>query len=209
MAPETPMEVHKTALVGYSADRMFDLIEAAEHYPAFLPWCSEATILERTDDIVSARIVINYHGVKFDFVTRNPKRRPEWMAVDLEQGPFKRFAGEWHLRPLSDAGCKIEFLLKYEFANALMARVAGPVFERIADTLVDAFVTRAAEQLRNAPAAPPPEAAPAAPREAAGTPAAAAVTDAAAPAAAWPSPAVAPHSPDRPATPASPGDPAP
>jgi ribosome-associated toxin RatA of RatAB toxin-antitoxin module len=139
------MEVHKSALVAQSATRMFDLIEAAEHYPAFLPWCAEATILERTAEVVSARIVINYHGVRFDFVTRNPKRRPEWMAVDLEQGPFKRFAGEWHLRPLTEAGCKIEFLLKYEFANAVMARVAGPVFERIADTLVDAFVVRASQ----------------------------------------------------------------
>jgi ribosome-associated toxin RatA of RatAB toxin-antitoxin module len=153
------MEVHKSALVAQSATRMFDLIEAAEHYPAFLPWCAEATILERTEDVVSARIVINYHGVRFDFVTRNPKRRPEWMAVDLEQGPFKRFAGEWHLRPLTEAGCKIEFLLKYEFANAVMARVAGPVFERIADTLVDAFVVRAAQL----PAADPPPAPPAEP----------------------------------------------
>ena len=55
---------------------MFDLIEAAEHYPQFLPWCSAATILERTDDVVVARIVISYRGVKFDFVTRNPKRAP-------------------------------------------------------------------------------------------------------------------------------------
>jgi ribosome-associated toxin RatA of RatAB toxin-antitoxin module len=139
------MEVHKSALVAHTAEHMFDLIEAAEHYPQFLPWCSAATILERTDDVVVARIVISYRGVKFDFVTRNPKRRPEWMAVDLEQGPFRRFAGDWQLRPLQDRGCKIEFRLRYEFANAVMARVAGPVFERIADTLVDAFVERAAQ----------------------------------------------------------------
>jgi ribosome-associated toxin RatA of RatAB toxin-antitoxin module len=124
---------------------MFDLIEAAEHYPQFLPWCSGATILERTDEVVVARIAINYRGVKLDFVTRNPKRRPEWMAVDLEQGPFRRFAGDWQLRPLQELGCKIEFRLRYEFANAVMARMAGPVFERIADTLVDAFVERAAK----------------------------------------------------------------
>ena len=70
------MEVHKTALVGHSAEHMFDLIEAAERYPDFLPWCSSATILERTDAVVSARIAINWHGVKIEFVTRNPKRRP-------------------------------------------------------------------------------------------------------------------------------------
>ena len=152
------MEVHKSALVAQTAEHMFDLIEAAEHYPQFLPWCSAATILERTDDVVVARIAINYRGVKLDFVTRNPKRRPEWMAVDLEQGPIRRFAGDWQLRPLQDLGCKIEFRLRYEFANAVMARVAGPVFERIADTLVDAFVERAARTYGDgAPAAALPQ----------------------------------------------------
>ena len=139
------MEVHKSALVAYSAERMFDLIEAAEHYPAFLPWCASATILARSDDVVIARIRINYHGVKLEFTTRNPKRRPEWMAIDLEQGPFRRFAGDWHLRPLDAAGCKIEFNLRYDFASPVLARAAGPVFDRIANALVDAFVTRAAQ----------------------------------------------------------------
>ena len=139
------MEVHKTALVGHSAENMFDLIEAAEHYPAFLPWCAGATVLERNDSVVVARIAVNYHGVKFDFTTRNPKRRPEWMAVDLEQGPFRRFAGDWHLKPLDNAGCKVEFSLRYDFASPVLARVAGPVFDRLANTLVDAFVARAGQ----------------------------------------------------------------
>lgn len=138
------MDIHKTALVGHSAENMFDLIEQAEHYPAFLPWCASAAILERSDDVVRAKIVVNYRGVKLDFITRNPKRRPEWMAIDLEQGPFRRFTGDWHLKPLDAIGCKVEFNLHYDFASAVMARLAGPVFDRIADTLVDAFVARAA-----------------------------------------------------------------
>ncbi|MFO1324618.1 MAG: type II toxin-antitoxin system RatA family toxin [Burkholderiales bacterium] len=138
------MEITKTALVGHSAERMFDLIEAAERYPTFLPWCERATILERTDDVVVARITVNYRGVQLEFVTRNPKRRPEWMAIDLEQGPFRRFAGDWHLKPLADAGCRVDFSLRYDFTSPVLARVAGPVFDRIANTLVDAFVAQAA-----------------------------------------------------------------
>ncbi len=137
------MEVHKTALVDHSAEAMFDLIEAAENYPQFLPWCQTATIIERTDEIVAARIVVNYHGARFTIVTRNPKRRPEWMAIDMEQGPFRRFTGNWHLTPLGTEGCKVEFRLHYDFASPMLARAAGPVFDRIANTLVDAFVARA------------------------------------------------------------------
>jgi len=136
-------EIRKSALVPHSAERIFDLIEAAEHYPEFLPWCAAATILARNDDTVSARITINYHGLRLHFSTRNPKRRPEFMAIHLEHGPFKHFDGEWHLATLANDACRIEFILRYEFNSALTARLAGPVFDRIANTLVDAFVARA------------------------------------------------------------------
>ncbi len=155
-------EVRKTALVAYPAEGMFDLIEAAEHYPAFLPWCGGATIISRDDAEVRARITIDYHGARFNFVTRNPKRRPEFMAITLEEGPFRHFGGEWHLTRLSADACKIEFLLRYEFKSTVMGKLAGPVFDRIANTLVDAFVTRAGKTLASPPpvAAAPPVAAP-------------------------------------------------
>lgn len=136
-------EIRKTALVGYSAERMFDLIETAEHYPLFLPWCAGASILERDEQTVSARITIDYHGVRLHFTTRNSKQRPEFMAIRLEHGPFSHFEGEWRLRALAAEACRIEFRLRYEFRHRVTARLAGPVLERIANTLVDAFVSRA------------------------------------------------------------------
>jgi ribosome-associated toxin RatA of RatAB toxin-antitoxin module len=136
-------EIRKSALVAHSTERIFDLIEAAEHYPEFLPWCAAATIIGRSEDVVSARITIDFHGVRFHFSTRNPKRRPEFMAIHLEHGPFRHFEGTWHLARLTEDACRIEFTLRYEFHNAVTARLAGPVLDRIADTLVDAFVARA------------------------------------------------------------------
>jgi hypothetical protein len=108
--------------------------------------------------------------VRFHFSTRNPKRRPEWLAVHLTEGPFKRFEGEWRLAALGDAGCRVEFALRYEFSSTVMAKLAGPVFERIADTLVDALVAYADAQAAVAPPLPlaiAPEAPPVAPPAAA------------------------------------------
>jgi ribosome-associated toxin RatA of RatAB toxin-antitoxin module len=145
-------EVRKSALVPFPAAGMFDLIEAAENYPTFLPWCAGATVLARDDGMVSATIAVDYHGVRFHFDTHNTKRRPEYMSIHLVQGPFRHFEGEWQLTPLAADACKIEFFLRYEFRSATMARLAGPVFGRIANALVDAFVRRA-EQLHGAGAA--------------------------------------------------------
>lgn len=146
------MQVRRTALVAHPAERIFALIEAAEDYPAFLPWCASARILQRDDTVVVARLEVAWRGVRFGFVTRNPKRHPEWMAIGLEEGPFRRFDGQWHLTPLAQWGCRVEFALDYEFDAALLGRLAAPVFDKATTTLVDAFVRRADE---TAPAAPP------------------------------------------------------
>lgn len=137
------MEIQRSALIARPAAHTFDLIEAAEHYPAFLPWCANAVILARDASVVSAQLTINYHGLHIDLTTRNPKRRPHWMAIHLERGPFRRFEGEWRVVELAADACKIEFALRYEFDNALVGRLAGGVFDRIANTLVDAFAHRA------------------------------------------------------------------
>ena len=124
---------------------MYDLIEGAEHYPAFLPWCAESTILERNEALVAARLTLAVRGLRFSIVTRNRKRRPGWLELAMNEGPFRTFAGEWLLTPLGSEGCKIEFSLHYDFDNVVLRTVAGPAFERVTNTLVDAFVSRADE----------------------------------------------------------------
>jgi ribosome-associated toxin RatA of RatAB toxin-antitoxin module len=137
------MIIRRSALVAQPATHLFDLIEAAENYPQFLPWCAGATILTRSDTEVSADLHLRYAGLNFEVRTRNPKQRPTSMLIHLERGPFRHFEGLWQLSALAPAACKVEFRLDYEFESALLTRVAGPTFNRIADTLVDAFVKRA------------------------------------------------------------------
>ena len=155
------MLVRRSLLLPYPADAMFDLIEQAEHYPQFIPWCTDAVILERTDEMVAARLTMRVAGLTLTLQTRNPKRRPEWLALRMERGPLRRFDGEWRLTPLNASACRIEFTLQYEFGDRMIERVAGPVFARMADTMVDAYVARAERILPAAAdfaavAAPPP-----------------------------------------------------
>jgi len=150
--PPCPMLVRRSLLLPYPAESMFDLIEQAEHYPQFIPWCTDAVILERTEELVAAHISMRVAGLTLSLQTRNPKRRPEWLALRMVRGPLRRFEGEWRLTPLNATACRIEFTLTYEFADRMIERVAGPVFARMADTMVDAYVARA-ERILPAPAA--------------------------------------------------------
>lgn len=135
--------VEKTVMVMHSAEQMFTLVDAVEDYAQFLPWCNGADLRERTPNSTSATLHINYHGIKQHFSTKNSKIYPTQMTIALDEGPFKHLNGSWHFIALSPNACKIEFKLNYEFANGFLEKMIAPVFNHIANTLVDSFVTRA------------------------------------------------------------------
>jgi ribosome-associated toxin RatA of RatAB toxin-antitoxin module len=135
--------VKKSVLVPYRADEMFELVDGVEHYPEFLPWCAGATILDAHEGGKTARIDIDYHGVRAHFTTANTNRPPESIVIALASGPFRRLHGEWRFLPLASEGCKVEFELAYEFTTHVLERVVGPVFAHIAGTFIDRFVQRA------------------------------------------------------------------
>jgi ribosome-associated toxin RatA of RatAB toxin-antitoxin module len=138
--------VKKSVLVPYSAQEIFGLVDGVERYPEFLPWCSGAHVLERHEGGKTARLDIDYHGVRAHFTTDNANVAPESIVVTLKDGPFRHLHGEWRFRALGEKACKIEFDLAYEFTTHILERFVGPVFSRIANTLIDAFVHRAEKQ---------------------------------------------------------------
>ena len=148
------LELRRSVLLPYSAESMFDLIERAEAYPEFLPWCTRATIHERGDDWVSARLEFSYLQIRFGFQTRNAKRRPEWLRVRLVEGPFRRFQGDWHITPLGQLGCKVEFDVVYEISDGLLDKVARPAVDFVSRSMMEAFVKRAGQTLSTQPATP-------------------------------------------------------
>ena len=135
--------VKKSVLVPYSAARMFELVDRVEDYPQFLPWCAGARVLESEPGGKTARLDIDYHGVRAHFTTANTNTPPSLIVVRLKDGPFRTLHGEWRFRALRDDACKVEFDLTYEFSSGLLDRAIGPVFSRIANTFIDAFVRRA------------------------------------------------------------------
>lgn len=141
--------VKKSVLLWYSASEMYALVTAVERYPDFLPWCAEAQVLERAEDGMKARLTLAYGGVRHAFTTRNEHVADRSVLVGLVDGPFSLLDGHWQFLPLGEQGgaperaCKIELDLRYAFANAALERVVSPVFDRVANTLVDSFVRRA------------------------------------------------------------------
>ena len=135
--------VHKSVLVGYSAEQMFALVDRVEDYPKFLPWCGGVKLIERTEDKLVASLAINFHGVKQSFTTSNHNNRPSQMKMHLVDGPFKMLEGTWTFKSLRADACKIDFDMHYEFSSIILEQIIGPVFGMIANSFVDSFSKRA------------------------------------------------------------------
>jgi ribosome-associated toxin RatA of RatAB toxin-antitoxin module len=140
--------VHKSVLIWYSAAEMFALVTDVSSYPQFLPWCDQARVLEEDAQGMTAKVGIAFAGLHQSFTTRNTHVQDRQVSLKLVDGPFSKLDGDWDFTPLGDGSqraCKVDLTLRYGFSNAALAALVGPVFDKIAGSLVDAFVKRAAQ----------------------------------------------------------------
>lgn len=137
------VSISRTALVEYSAQQMFDLINDIESYPQFMSGCIAAELLEKKDNMLEARLTLGKSGFQQSFVTRNTLTPPEKMVMHFVEGPFSTFEGAWQFQALSDTACKVSLDLEFEFSNPLIAMTAGKWFEESAGKQVDTLCQRA------------------------------------------------------------------
>jgi ribosome-associated toxin RatA of RatAB toxin-antitoxin module len=138
--------LRRSALVAASPQRMFDLINDIERYPDFVPGCGGARVLERTGALVRAELTVGSGLMKTSFTTSNRLYPPHLIEMQLESGPFRSLDGRWRLTPLAAgevSGCRVDLDLSFELQGGLAALALGPAMEKLATSLVDAFVARA------------------------------------------------------------------
>jgi ribosome-associated toxin RatA of RatAB toxin-antitoxin module len=137
--------IARSAIVEHGAAQVCALVEDVEAYPSFLPWCRAAEVRERGAHTTVATLTVGVAGLKQAFTTRNRNRAPAAIDMQLVEGPFRRFAATWRFHELAADACRIEFSMEYEFASRALARMLEPLFDKIADTMVDAFARRATQ----------------------------------------------------------------
>ena len=138
-------KINKTALVPYSAEQMFALVDDIDRYAEFLPWCNESHVDERSENEVRATLGVKYSKLERSFRTRNVNHPYELIEMYLLEGPFKHLYGRWSFTPLGNEGSKVTLDLEFQFSNKVMDLTVGPVFKQLADSMVDAFNKRAGE----------------------------------------------------------------
>ena len=142
--------IERSALVLYSAQQMFELVNDVDRYPSFLPWCESVEVHSQSSSEVVASLDINKAGVRHRFTTCNQLAGDQHsdkhsIEMSLVDGPFRHLKGAWGFKVLNETACKVTLDLHFELSSQLSNLALGKVFHQIAGSMVDAFVRRAGE----------------------------------------------------------------
>ena len=132
--------IERSALVARPAEAMYALVADVEAYPRRFNWCQSATVLERGEQMMKARLDLQLAGFKTWFVTNNTLEPGRTMDMQLADGPFKQLHGRWEFKPLSEDASKVSLLLEFEPTSSLLAPVIKLGLQSLADRMVDDFV---------------------------------------------------------------------
>ena len=138
------IEIRRSALVRWSPTQMFDLVNDVEAYPKRFSWCTNATVTERSDGELVARLDLKFAGLRHSFTTRNTMDPPHRLLVSLVEGPFHSMEGKWDFLALGHDGCKIALALDFDYAGRFGGGALKLGFQSLANRMVDDFCREAA-----------------------------------------------------------------
>jgi len=135
--------ISKSAIVPYTPQQMFELVNNIDDYSQFLNWCDSSSILNQSDDQITASVQINQGGLKQSFSTLNTLTPYKSIEMQLLDGPFDELSGEWRFETLGENASKVHLTLQFKFKSMLIDMALFPIFKSIANSQLDSFVARA------------------------------------------------------------------
>jgi ribosome-associated toxin RatA of RatAB toxin-antitoxin module len=126
------IQIRRHALVRYSPEAMFDLVDDVEAYPTRFPWCADARIVANEGGGVRvARLDLRFAGLTQSFTTRNTAERPHRLHMHLVEGPLRSLDGEFTFTPLGGASSGPPGRTGSGPAQALLEQAAGGDTEQL------------------------------------------------------------------------------
>ncbi|MDG6896167.1 type II toxin-antitoxin system RatA family toxin [Volucribacter amazonae] len=138
-------QITTSALVPYSCQQMYQLVNDYARYPEFVPGCiATRSILQQENELIG-ELTISKAGIQHSFSTRNLLTPYRTIQMQLVEGPFKHLQGEWCFDEIDEQSCQIRLNLNFEFANPLISFAFGKIFTELTQRMVNAFKQRAKE----------------------------------------------------------------
>ena len=135
--------IHRNAILPYSVEQMYALVNDVASYPQYLDGCTDAIVHEASETQMLATLALAKRGIKLEFTTRNTLDAPKSITLQLDHGPFETFEGRWFFQYLADDACKVLLDLQFTLSSKISSAAANKLLDTIGNNMVDAMVKRA------------------------------------------------------------------
>ena len=132
-------------ILHHPPEQVFDLVAAVERYPEFLPWCVDARIRRREENLIVADLMIGYRVFRERFTSTVILDRPDRIDVTYSEGSFRYLNNHWNFIPEGPDSCTIDFYVDFEFRSRVLQLMMDRVFGEAVKVMVRAFERRADE----------------------------------------------------------------
>ena len=137
--------IRETRQLPYSAQQMFDLVADVGKYSQFLPWVVATRVRDKTEQGMTADMLVGFKALREKFTSKVVTERPERIRVHYVDGPMRDLDNIWVFRDLPSGGCELDFSVDFAFKNRMFEALAGQYIDRAFRKMVAAFETRAEE----------------------------------------------------------------
>ena len=134
-------------LIECKKEQLIDLVLDIEKYPVFVPFCVDSKIYEKNEKdnllLIVADLTIGKGPFKDTYKSDIKfNRKEDSIYVTNLEGPLKHLENNWRFKEennITEVSFEVDFELKNEFLNIVMAKS----FQFVLDKIAEAFQKRA------------------------------------------------------------------
>ena len=132
-------EYTRTFSVSKSIDEVFDVLNDVDDYQSFIPFCSQSTIIEQTEDKLKASLQLSFLGTSSELISENTFKKNESIDMEFVKGPFKTFHAKWFFNFINENETELRFKMSYSIVNPITELMFSKNIDVVSQRIIEAF----------------------------------------------------------------------
>ena len=132
----------RTFSVSKPIDEVFNVLNDVEDYQSFIPFCSESKIIEQTETVIKASLVLSFLNTSSEFISENEFKKNEFINMEFVKGPFWSFHAKWLFDSISENKTDLTFKMSYSISNPITELMFSKNIDVVSQRIVEAFKSK-------------------------------------------------------------------
>lgn len=134
---------HARRLLPFARDTIFSLVADVERYPEFLPWWTQARVIERLPGAYRTDQSLGIGPLTVRFPSHTRLEPPERIEVVARHGPVRDLHLVWRFEAPAPDRCLTRLDMTLALASPALDAMVGRLHRQAAVSMVEAFEKRA------------------------------------------------------------------